>query len=256
VPANRYSIQVNKFGGVSFIASSSVGKFNHDTPYTDRLASQLGRPGYLQNRLGVKLRCISDLHDIMGAYENYTDAMAGVGLTALILQARGRTVLNETDGGCRKVLVENFPSYEVTSFDAGGRWQSMCDASLLDFNTFTLKRLVESPGEPLRRAIKYTRSWVVVNDCSVYYLRYGANSYKVYGEYFRERLDPSNGPSGFLEAAARFYARALPGWGVRAIRYFRESAFVLLGQGWRGEPDIEERGPEDAVLVTATKRPR
>lgn len=229
------------------LAKVAPGKFDGSTPYISKLVERLGRPSYITDKLPRKLQCI-ELNKVralaLGGYETVTEPLAGVGLTARILANGGNLHLNDFDEGCRKVLALNFET-TPTGYNAFQSSLPAADLVFMDFNDFTLKRFLDGTYEgALVRVFKAARQFVLVNDCSPFYFRYGKQSYDVYSAMLGK---PVTSVPDYLQALRSFYKIHFPDWWLVHAAYFRDSSFQLFSKH-KVPLEVEEAPP--AVYVT------
>ena len=231
------------------LAQSESGAFDGQTPYVAKLSSRLHQPAYRLRTLPAKLLCLEAIKgrmESLGGYKTFSEPLAGVGLSARIFD-KGKTYLNELDPSCRRVLELNFGEKSVTSQNAMVVPFKTVDAIFLDFNDFTLKRFCTTTyGEVLQRAFASAQKYVILNDCSVFYFRYGKSSYKAYEKYVEE---PITCLEEYFKALRRFYVRRV-GWNLLHVAYFRDTSFQLFGQV-KEKLQIEEiKNPKAIVEVS------
>lgn len=230
------------------LASVRSGRFDGSTPYISKLVGRLGRPSYIGDKLPRKLHCVELVKVralVLGGYSTVAEPLAGVGLTARILANGGALHLNDADEGCRRVLALNFSHHKKpTGYDAFETNFPAADLVFLDFNDFTLKRYIAGPYQAvLSRGFEAAREFVLLNDCTPFYFRYGAGSYKVYSELLGRRV--ASVPD-YLRAARAFYKARHPEWNLVHAAHFRDSSFQLFTRRV-GKLEVEEAGPEVSV---------
>lgn len=207
------------------------GAFGDETPYLAKLVSRLGKPSYRENKLPSKLLCLESIKDKMlnkfGGYSSFAEPLAGVGLSARIFDRKGSLHLRDFDEGCVKVLEHNFSVPTIARCDMFTTELPKVDAIFLDFNNFTLKRYCQ--GHPyaavLDGAFRYAKKFVILNDCSIFYFRYGKQSFDVYAEMLKQ---PIASDVDYFAAMARYWFDSQKEWRVGHIAYFKDSAFVLF----------------------------
>lgn len=207
-----------------------VGKFDGSTPYIAKLIERLGQPSYIGDKLPRKLGCVELAKAralALGGYGTVTEPLAGVGLTARIL-ANGRNLrLNDFDAGCRRVLALNFAS-SPTGYDAFQTDFPPADLVFLDFNDFTLKRyLTGTYTNVLTRGFAAAGEFLLLNDCTPFYFRYGEGSYKVYSKLLGT---PITSVPEYIRALRTFYVSRHPEWHLVYAAYFRDSSFQLFAR--------------------------
>lgn len=200
------------------------GTFTGETPYLTKLVSRLRLPNYRNKKLPAKIACLEFLKARLGPYASYSEPMAGVGLSALIFGQGKELHLNDLDDKCREVIWRNF-GVAATGHDISLAPAQPAGLIFADFNNLTLKRAAGAYKPALDKVFADARRYVILNDCSIFYLRYGESSYKAYSRLLGAPMSTSQ---DFLILLARFYKKSYPGWAVTAISYFRDSSFILL----------------------------
>ena len=229
--------------------ATEKGAFNATTPYVAKLTTRLTKRGYLANKLPAKLLCLEALKRRMlelGGYSSFAEPLAGVGLSTRIFDMGGKLYLNDFDAGCRKVLAANFKG-KIGGEDVLSMKIPKTDVVFLDFNDFTFKRYIKGPyGVVLSRAFASAKNFVILNDCSVFYFRYGKKSYATYSKYVGSKVTC---PEDYFVALGAHISRRYPGWGLSYVAYFRDTAFLLFARD-RAEAIVEYiSSPEPIVTV-------
>lgn len=215
--------------------AGETGKFDADTSYAAKLLTRLKQRAYREYKLPAKLACLRALRvraEALGGYSSYAEPLAGVGLAVRVFDPKGALYLNDQDEGCRAVLAANFKT-KPTGKDALSMQFPAADLIFLDFNDFTFKRyLAGTYQDPLTRAFDAARQFVVLNDCSMFYFRYGKGSYDVYGRLLGEKI---NTPGDYFRAIRKYYRERYPAWTLVEAAYFSESSFLLFSRGVRSK---------------------
>ena len=214
----------------SELAQPESGAFDGHTPYVAKLSSRLRKPAYRMKTLPSKLLCLQVLKDRMeglGDYKSFLEPLAGVGLSARIFD-KGKTVLNDTDESCRRILDLNFGG-KATGEDVLKMPFPKLDVIFLDFNDFTLKRSRTTVyGDVLFRAFDAAKKFVILNDCSVFYFRYGKTSFKAYEKYVGRVIGSIE---DYFQALQPLYQNATGGdWNLVHVAYFRDTSFQLFSR--------------------------
>jgi len=208
------------------LAQPETAAFDGHTPYVAKLSSRLRKPAYRLKTLPSKLLCLEAIKarmEELGGYRSFLEPLGGVGLSARIFD-KGKTILNDTDASCRRILDLNFGG-KATGQDVLTMTFPSTDVIFLDFNDFTLKRyLTTDYGVVLNRAFNAARKFVILNDCSVFYFRYGKTSFKAYEKYVEE---PISCLEEYFKALRRFYMKH-NGWNLLKVAYFRDTSFQLF----------------------------
>lgn len=208
------------------------GRFDSTTSYASKLVTRLSKKNYIENQLPFKLGSLNAFRVVIEAegYSSYFEPLAGVGLSVRLFEPEGEVYLNDLDAGCCTVLRENFPSAVVTNADAVRMDFPRADVIFVDFNDFTLKRYLAGGSfykGLLDKAFEAARKFVILNDCSVFYFRYGLRSYGVYGKLLGS---PIKGVEDYLRRLQSFYAERYPQWCLVRVQYFRDSSFQLFSK--------------------------
>lgn len=232
----------------SIIAHES-GKFDAATSYASKLVSRLSQKAYLTKKLPLKLGALNRLMGLMKETpKSYFEPMAGVGLSARLFDCTGDVILNDLDKGCQSVLKANFPKARVYGKDARKGHFPVVDLIFLDFNNFTMKRFLA--GEELYvsmmdRAFASARMYVIVNDCTPFYFRYGKSSFETYSKLLSAELREIN---DYFFCARDLYRKRY-NRDMMAVSYFDDSSFQLFGpKGKRGALRIEKAEPLRVVV--------
>lgn len=209
------------------VAVPTVGKFGEDTSYVARLLGELRKPSYIGGRLPCKILSLEFLKSQMnvagGVY--YSEPMAGVGLTARVL-GFGKQYLNDNSPDCLEALRTNFPKSTITNRDIRKLDFECGDLTFLDFNNFTFRRRIEF-GSLLDYTFNYSSNYVILNDCTPFYFRYGSRSFETYSALLGS---PISTIEDYFEAAALAWEEARQDWHMVAVGWFRDTSFQLFGR--------------------------
>lgn len=204
------------------------GAFDGATPYVAKVVARCKQKGYIQGKLPLKLMSLEILReraDELGGYTTYSDPLAGIGISARIFGGKKkRLILNDFDESCCRVLRENYKG-KITSDDVLTAPMVEADMIFLDFNNLTYKRALGEYSKPLQGAMEAAGSFLVLNDCSPFYLRYGAEALKVYSKLLGQ---PITSIEGYFRAVALWYAKQQ--WYLVHVAYFSETSFMLLSK--------------------------
>lgn len=213
------------------LAVPEKGAFSGDTPYVAKLTTRLTKRGYLANKLPAKLLCLSELKKHMialGGYKTLAEPMAGVGLSVRVLDNGGELYLNDMDEGCRSILELNFGG-EPTAQNAQKMELPWADVIFQDFNNFTFKRYLKGAKDIYAKIVDNTfgaaQKFVILNDCSVFYFRYGERSFATYSGYLGTEI---HSVEEYFRAVAKFYHKQYPKWHLVQVAYFKDAAFLLF----------------------------
>lgn len=212
------------------LAVTETGAFDGHTPYVAKLVTRLKKRGYRERTLPSKLVCLEAIKARMyalGGYKSFAEPLAGVGLSARIFRCKGLIHLNDLDEGCQRILALNFPT-EPTGQDALKMKMPKVDVTFLDFNDFTMKRYLNGTYKAVvDRAMESSKKFVVINDCSIFYFRYGANSYETYTKLLGE---PIVDTEAYFVVLRRFFRKNYPDWWLVEADYFRDTSFLLFSR--------------------------
>lgn len=197
-----------------------------DTSYISKIAARWKSRSYVTDKLPSKLLCLESVRDRalhLGGYESYLDLLAGVGMSARIFEAP-RNVLNDFDPDCYKVLQSNCPKAHVTSCDITKfKGWTAADLVFVDFNDYTLKRGMERRyREVIENAVGLTRDFLIINDCTPFYFRYGEEAFKTYSRFMKKRITTVG---DYFLALPPFYKPL--GLFLIHVAHFKDSSFQL-----------------------------
>lgn len=227
-----------------------AGQFKGDTSYAAKFAQRCRKSVFMRKRLPGKIQSLQSLISVMGDYGSYVDACAGIGVTGRIFGASvPKMYLNDQAEDCRACLQLNFPEAYISNYDAKVLGSlPAADVLLLDYNDFTLRRgLVGSYKPMLEQLCSGPWDWVVLTDCTPFYFRYGAASFKSYSQLLGRGI--SSIEDYFRELS---YVLATMGLGLCRVAYWDdpllETAFLLLSRRHAGAPCIDKVAPNPDLL--------
>ena len=204
---NDYEVE-NRGGHTSYLNEFLKGTLNSDFKY--------------------RIKCYSLLHEIItGSYESYLDIFGGVGLTGRIFaDVRKHSFFNDLDPTCVKVLKDNYFPGNIFSQDVNNfNFKRKFDLILADFNNFTLKRYIDEFKPILTKILQTSNKYVIVNDCSLFYLRYGERSFANYSKLYGKTVSTRE---EYFEVNKMFFEANHPGWKIKHTEAFSSSSFVLF----------------------------
>lgn len=212
-------IVTNGTGKTSAVETSFLSEFKHRLNKSD---------GQINNEERMRGFCLNEVHKLIrGKYQSYFEPLGGVGVTASIFGQDGVDVhLNELDDACLDVIRKNFPNWttyqqDMFKFD----YQRNFDVIFFDYNNFTIKKLLNEYRDTTDQAFAHADKFVVINDCSVFYLSRGAKSFEVYSEILGEKVENYE---EFFTALKKFYKNQYPEWSlVHVIRFYASSYLVF-----------------------------
>lgn len=207
------------------------GPFTASTPYVTKLIGRMKRPSYRNSKLPLKLMCLEALRlrmEKLGGYQSFCEPFAGVGLSARLFGVEAaHAQLNDFDASCGEALRLNFPKANVTVADANSLELAPADVVFLDYNAFTLKRYEKKHAGSVARAFASAQKFVIVNDCSVFYFRYGDKAYETYSKFLGS---PITDYASYFKAAVPFWKSRYPEWSLVQVSAFRDSSFLLFSK--------------------------
>lgn len=204
-----------------------AGRFNEHTSYVSRLLGELRKPKYVGFRLPCKILSLEFLKHSITPSVYYSEPLAGVGLTARVMGAGfEKLYLNDNSLDCLESLHLNFSTAEVTGADLRSLDFECGDLTFLDFNNFTFRRR-NNFEEVLRYTFKYSSTYVILNDCTPFYFRYGPSSFEVYSKMLGLPIETVE---DYFAAIAPAWTVRYPGWYLVAVGWFRDTSFQLFSR--------------------------
>jgi hypothetical protein len=169
---------------------------------------------------------------IAGTYSTYFELLGGGGVSATLFGDPGVDItLNEIDPLCRQVLRDNFPNATLLSQDMFKlEYDKNYDFIFLDYNNHTLMKAITTYDGTSRRAFTHANKYVIISDCSTFYLNKGERSYKRYSELLGKTIKTKD---EFWPAYAEFFADMYPGWRLTDV----ENTWVSTHMLFRREPN-------------------
>jgi hypothetical protein len=206
-------------------AVETEGAFGEDTSYVSRLLHELKKPAYIGGRLPCKILSLEFLKSHIAAGARYSEPMAGVGLTARVL-GFGEHYLNDNSIDCLEALRLNFPE-AIVSYNDMRRLDFKCgNLTFLDFNNFTFRRRGHF-GTILSHTFANSDDYVILNDCTPFYFRYGSNSFETYSKILGSPIETIE---DYFLAVAPIWAAQFPGWHLVAVGWFKDTSFQLFSR--------------------------
>lgn len=212
-----------------------------EAPYLGVLRKQSKEGKGFTTTRSVRVRCLSAVYEkIKGQFHTFYEPMGGVGVTASIFTQSGESgIVNELDPECVEVIRKNFPNFEVHNEDMNEfEPDSEYDCAFLDFNNFTLKKFVDGGvfNEVTNRTFEYSEKYVIINDCSPFYLSRGAKSFEVYSRILEETITDMD---GYYTALRNFYHGAFPEWNLEFVERFYQSGYLVFKKGGQKTGAVE-----------------
>lgn len=193
-----------------------------------------------------RIACYNNLRKyLQGKYFSHLELFGGVGITAKMFEIDPDfTYVNDIDENCLKVLRQNFKlvcDFNILNFPYP---KILADLVLADFNNFTVKKAKDIYAGALQEIFEHAYNYVIINDCSIFYLKYGKTSYNTYSMVFDK--DVSN-LEEFFSAEKEFLEARLPGWKLIRIEYFSNSSFLLFEKGASFEFNINKARKQNII---------
>lgn len=163
-------------------------------------------------------------------YESYLDLLGGIGLTGKIFgDVPKYSYLNDLDPTCVDILKDNYFkgnvfNQDMFDFDFKRRF----DLILADFNDFTLRKYERLYKEVLDKMFDCSDKFVIVNDCSIYSLKFGQKSFINYSSILGTRIATLE---DYFPAVKRYFEERHKGWKLIKVEAFRNSSFLLFHKG-------------------------
>jgi hypothetical protein len=232
------------------IDTAGTGKTSAvETSFLSEFRKKLKNQSTIHVEERMRAYCLNQVQRrITGAYHSYFEPLGGVGVTARIF-SRGlepnQISLNELDSACLDVLRANFPQatlYQEDMFKFP--WERKHDTIFCDFNNYTLLKFLGVYNDVTKNLFAHASRYVVINDCSVFYLNRGAKSFARYSEILGETVTNYD---EFFPALQRFYANRFPDWTLKSVDRFYASSYLLFEKKIFRDPRVEI-GPPDVVL--------
>jgi hypothetical protein len=203
-------------------------------------------PNYRNKLLPLKLQCVSNIQRSLGPYTSYLEPFAGLGITAKLFAKAGvNIVVNEQSEECVKVLIRNFANVQYGPAEELDFKNP--DVIFADFNNLTLKRLTGEHQQLVNKCFNSAVKYVILNDCSVYYLRYGESSYKTYSKAFNR---PITNIQEYYEALIEHYKELYPKWNCSKIEAFKDTSFLLFTKSSVDQPELKINTLDDITIKT------
>lgn len=198
-----------------------------ETSFLSEFKKRLSNKGInIEERM--RAYCLQQLQKVIaGDYKSYFEPLGGVGVTASIFSVDPKqTFVNELDDACLDVIKENFPEwtrYQQDMFKF--EYPQNFDTIFLDFNNYTLQKYAKVYYDVVHAALAHCNKYLIINDCSVFYLNRGAKSFEVYSKILGETVTSY---ADFYPALERFYREEFPGWVLARVDKFYASSYLLF----------------------------
>jgi len=231
---NKYSLNL---GEVTNYINQLSFEMKTDTSYLEKFIKKFTTSkAYRTSLLPLKLQALLNIKEsIAGKYSSYQELLAGMGMSAKIFGEGlelGKLELSDLSKECFEILKLNFPGENVQkrdmfNFPLTASYKS--DFAFLDFNNCTIKRFTTEYKDVIKNTFQQTNKFVLINDCSVFYLKYGAGSYKNYGNLMGLELDGTK--QDFYKKSKVFYKTLYPEWSLVEVQAFKDTSFLLFKKG-------------------------
>lgn len=221
-------------GNIDFEAKDF--KMGNDTSYAEKFIKKYKHSKhYREELLPLKLQCLQNIKDYIGDnYEHYFDLLAGLGISGKIFATECLNEFNDFSEDCLNVIRNNdFKGrtlmYQKDMFELKfGKNQP--EFIFADFNNFTTKRYLTLYKPVVDNIFASAQKYVLINDCSVFYLKYGQKSYDTYRKLLGDHYKKSFGDdlNGFYPALKSFYKEQYKEWDLCLVEYFKDTSFLLF----------------------------
>lgn len=221
---NEYSLDL----GTVEVAHGSF-KMENSSSYLQKFVKRYNSSkNYRENLLPLKLQCLLNIQNIIaGKYNSYFEPFAGIGITAKIFACK-EMWLNDMSTECSDILYLNYKDKIVMNSNANHLINfPNLDLIFADFNNLTIKRALGEYKPLLDKTFATAQKYVILNDCSVFFLRYGKSSYDVYSKLYGGEIKNKD---DFYGATIGFWNKLYPDWYVTRIEGFKDSSFILLSK--------------------------
>lgn len=220
-------------GNIDFEAKDF--KMGNDTSYAEKFIKKYKHSKhYREELLPLKLQCLQNIKDYIGnEYDSYLDLLAGLGISGKIFQCRDNLTnfnsFNDFSEDCYNILCNNFSWQDGSSIHNEDIFKvdfPKDDFIFADFNNFTTKRYLTLYKPVVDKIFASAQKYVLINDCSVFYLKYGKKSYDTYRKLLN--LDFKDNIDEFYLALNVFYKKQYPEWNLIKIEAFKDTSFLLF----------------------------
>jgi len=223
---NGATITLPDLKGISTAGTGSTSAI--ETSFLSEFKARLTKDNQINNEERMRAYCLNELHKIIqGDYQSYFEPLGGVGVTASIFSEDPlQTHLNELDDSCLNVIRQNFPTWTLYQQDMFKfEYPQNFDTIFLDFNNYTVQKYGTVYYDVVQAAAKHCNQYLIINDCSVFYLNRGAKSFETYSKILGETVTNYD---DFYPVLKEFYEEELPGWTLVRVEKFYASSYLLL----------------------------
>lgn len=182
---------------------------------------------YREVMLPLKIQCLLNIKGLIkDGYKSYLDLLAGIGISSKIFH-KGDSCLNDFAPDCVEILKRNFCYVENTDmFDyPKSDPDSKFDFIFLDFNNFTIKKYLSLYKPVVDAAFARANTYVLINDCSVFFLKYGKKSFEIYSELLGIEIKSKD---DYIWALQGYFAKIYPEWRLCWVEGHKETNFLLF----------------------------
>jgi hypothetical protein len=217
-----------------YINEAWVREFHaqHEPSFMSKRISELQKPE-VWSKFCLRLLCLAKTQaKIYDHYRTYLDIMGGTGITARVFQRElDDTYVNDLDPFSQVVLHYNFKTENITQKDIMDfDWRMYkYDTVFLDYNDFTFTKYLMQPlyRLPVNNAFEHANHYIIINDCSVFYLRYGEKSYNRYSDLLDRKVTNKD---EFFRALRAFYKVNYPKWNLINIESVPTTSYLLFSR--------------------------
>jgi hypothetical protein len=169
--------------------------------------------------------------DLEGKYSSYLELLAGLGITASFFNCE-KMYLNDLDEICYANLISNFPEAESSCVDYTQfiLEDKEIDFAFLDFNNFTIKKYLENKfdlKQVIENCTKNIQKYIVVNDSTVFYMKYGESSFKNLSKFLGSNIKSLE---EYNEELSRHFYKNY-GWSLTRSYSFNNMQYFILEKG-------------------------
>ncbi len=205
-------------------------KFNSDSSYLDKILYKTKKQQtFFDGPFSIKMKCYENIKkNIEGKYKTFFDLYGGIGITAKLFELDEKnTYVNDYDVECYNILNNNFLSKNVYNEDAFKMvYENKFDLVLADFNDLTIKRIKGKYKKVLEDIFNNSNKYVILNDCSIYHLKFGIDKYTIYEKMMG--IDIEKTRIGFFNSLKKYYKKIFPKWSMVQVEYSNDSSFILF----------------------------
>jgi hypothetical protein len=216
----------------------SQSGFSENGSWISVLRSKNTAPKFLDLRGVESLRKRSMLEltaSIRDQYTSYMEPFGGAGIHAMLLHNDpDQTFVNDFDPECIEILNKNFPSqcvsnYDLMSPDRTTLLSKKPDFLFIDSNNFTLNAMTKPEANLYKdltlEGFLHAQKFIAINDCSCFYLKYGAKSFKKYSDILGTEI---HSLEDYYRALPAYWNQKFPQWHLVRIVHFGVTSYQLF----------------------------